>query len=160
MEKLMKKQVKAALLMALAATILPACGKSKNAAENINTSGYNFTYNGGVPTGGTFTVSGQVSFSGGGSMFGTLSQSNTALPGGNVYTHTSTAQDQVRLVLNGSSAYAQISVAQGTASWFQMYCGSMPTALTFSYTILNAPQAGQFATGIRLINNSGCGINI
>lgn len=148
--------------MVLAASILPACGKSKNAATTTTTTLPGFTgYTGGAVA-SSFAVSGSVNFNGSGWMYGQLSSSgNTSLPGGNSYTHTSTAGDQMNLVLSGNSAYGVVYLTQASVAYFQTYCGnSPPTTVTFNGTALNSPQAGQFQGFIRVVAQNGCQLAI
>ncbi len=146
------------MLMLLAASILPACGKSKNAAPTTSTTTLPYTYTGGGTVATSFAVGGTVSFNGSGWMYGQLSSSgNTSLPSGSSYTHTSTGGDQINLVISGSSAYGVVYVSQGTMA----YCGgAAPQSLVFQGTVLNSPQAGQFQGFITLMFANGCGIRI
>lgn len=160
----MKKQVKVALLMALAATILPACGKSKNAAQTNQGIGYP-GYTGGQTVASAFGASGALQISQAtGWVYGNLtSTGGVSLPSGPTYSKTNVAGDQIVLTLAGSGAsvtgYAAVYLTQASMSYFQMYCGSGPSMVSFNGTTLVAGNPGTMNIGISVVSANGCRLN-
>jgi len=137
----MKKQVLLTLLAVLTISILPGCGKSKNNEGKIiggggggvivppppvsGGSGGCFNTSSIVNSGLTLGFSGNVSLGTGIQAQMPLYGHNTSIPGGytNTYYRDTALGDRIDIAVNGSSAYAQVTISANAVAWVNYYGG-------------------------------------
>lgn len=166
------KQAKVALLVMLALSILPGCGKKKNAVDPLGGPVVGYIPGTTIPIGSstsTFSASGSFQLTNTNN-FNMYASSGGGGAGGRTFSRTNQfSGDQAVVYLNGETSYGAnmgsygsatvvVYMSATTVSYFNVNCGSYPVRAVFSNTLFNTQ--GQIATSFRLEAMNGCGVNI